>query len=91
MLNNNTLLELDGIIIEKIVIENNSISYHILSRNSINLDEYNYTLEIYDNDKKLLQAIKLEGYASTASLDKKIDLEFETNHSVYYLKFTKQN
>ena len=87
-LSTNTVISLNNIYLENIVISNNNnLSYKISSRSTVNLDLEKYYLEIYDSNKSLLKTVKLTGYASTVSnvINKVVNIN---NSSKYYLKLT---
>ncbi len=89
-LNENTTLSFRGIAVSNTILKDNKITYDIKSytNNSINLDEKNYYLEIYNATNKLLKQIKLTGnIGSTAKTVEHnfTDLKFNSSN-VYYGK-----
>ena len=84
LLQNSTILNIDNVFLENISIANNTITYKLSARSEINLDEFNYYLEIYSSNKELLSKIKLNGIARSTSQEKTEPFEF--NEKIYYVK-----
>ena len=91
LLNSSTILNIDNIFLDNISISNNNIYYRISARSEINLDENNYVLEIYNENKEYLGNIKLSGYARTSSQEITIESTFSLSATNYYVRLVNQN
>jgi len=91
LLKNDTVLNIDAVYLDNIVITNGNISYRISARETIYLDDANYYLEIYNENKLLLGNLKLSGVAYTASNIFNQSIDFGVSDNSYYLKLVSQN
>ncbi len=71
ILNDKTNIVNNNINLSNILLENNQITYHIkTTTNSVNLNNSNYYLEIYDSGDNLLERVKLTGIITTTNQEK---------------------
>ena len=91
LLTEDAIISLDHIYLNDITIDNNTIiNYTISSTSNLNLDDYNYYLQIYDENQNYLGEIKLTGSVSTASSNRSDNLDFNVSGNIY-LKMIKKD